>query len=78
MHRLTENLSAADRRFYWKFVGSLFVFYGALMIIMVVVFVGNHLSRNRALEPVVAETIGEKLPAGIEAPMPLRHAAKYE
>jgi hypothetical protein len=26
----------------------------------------------------VAETIGEKLPAGIEAPMPLRHAAKYE
>jgi hypothetical protein len=78
MHRLTENLSAADRRFYWKFVGSLFGFYGALMIIMVVVFVGNHLSRNRALEPVVAETIGEKLPAGIEAPMPLRHAAKYE
>jgi hypothetical protein len=78
MHRLTENLSAADRRFYWKFVGSLFGFYGALMIIMVVVFVGNHLSRNRALEPVVAETIGEKLLAGIEAPMPLRHAAKYE
>ena len=78
MHRLTENLSAADRRFYWKFVGSLFGFYGALMIIMVVVFVGNHLSRNRALEPGVAETIGEKLLAGIEAPMPLRHAAKYE
>jgi hypothetical protein len=48
------------------------------MIIMVVVFVGNHLSKNRALEPAVAETIGEKLPAGIEAPMPLRHAAKYE
>ena len=78
MHRLTENLSAADRRFYWKFVGSLFGFYGALMIIMVVVFVGNHLSKNRALEPAVAETIGEKLPAGIEAPMPLRHAAKYD
>jgi hypothetical protein len=78
MHRLTENLSPADRRFCWKFVGSLFGFYGALMIIMVVVFVGNHLSKNRALEPAVAETIGEKLPAGIEAPMPLRHAAKYE
>ena len=78
MHRLTENLNPADRRFYWKFVGSLFGFYGALMIIMVVVFVGNHLSKNRALEPAVAETIGEKLPAGIEAPTPLRHAAKYD
>jgi hypothetical protein len=78
MRRLTENLSPADRRFYWKFVGSLFGFYGALMIIMVGVFVGNHLSKNRALEPAVAETIGEKLPAGIEAPMRLRHAAKYD
>jgi hypothetical protein len=78
MHRLTENLSPADRRFYWKFVGSLFGFYGALMIIMVGVFFGNHLSKNRALEPVVAETNGAKLPAGIEAPMPLRHAAKYD
>src|ERR1700675_877379 len=78
MHRLTENLSPADRRFYWKFVGSLFGFYGALMIIMVGVFFGNHLSKNRALEPVVAETNGAKLPAWIEAPMPLRHAAKYD
>jgi hypothetical protein len=38
MHRLTEDLSPADRRFYWKFVGSLFGFYGALMIIMVIDF----------------------------------------
>jgi hypothetical protein len=78
MHRQTENLSPADRRFYWKFVGSLFVFYGALMIVMVGVFVGNHLSKNRALEPVVAETIGENPPAAIDAPMRLRHAAKYD
>jgi hypothetical protein len=78
MRRMTGNLSPADRRFYWKFVGSLLGFYGAVMIIMVGVFVGNHLSKNRALEPVVAETIGQKLPAGIEAPMPLRHAAKYD
>jgi len=78
MRRLTENLSPADRRFYWKFVGSLFGFYGALTIIMVGVFFGNYLSRNRALEPAVAETIGERLPAGIEAPMPLRHAAKSD
>ena len=41
MHRLTENLSPADRRFYWKFVGSLFGFHGALMIIMVGVFFGK-------------------------------------
>ena len=78
MRRMTENLSPADRRFYWKFVGSLFGFYGAVMIIMVGMFVGNHLSKNRTLEPVVAETIGERLPAGIEAPIPLRHAAKYD
>jgi hypothetical protein len=78
MTRLTENLSPADRRFYWKFVGGLFGFYGATMIVMVAVFVGNHLSKNRALEPVAAETIGEKLPAGIDAPTPLRHAAKYD
>ena len=38
MRRMTENLSPADRRFYWKFVGSLFGFYGAVMIIMVGVF----------------------------------------
>jgi hypothetical protein len=48
------------------------------MIIMVGVFFGNHQSKNRALEPVAAETIGGKLPAGIEAPMPLRQAAKYD
>ena len=78
MRRLTENLSPADRRFYWKFVGSLFGFYGALMIMMVGVFVGHHLSKNRALESEVAGTIGEKQPAGIEAPVPLRHAAKYD
>jgi hypothetical protein len=78
MRRMTENLSPADRRFYWKFVGSLFGFYGALMIVMVVVFVGNHLSKNRALLPVVAESIGQKLPAGTDSPMPLRHAAKYD
>ena len=78
MRRMTENLSPADRRFYWKFVSSLFGFYGAVMIIMVGMFVGNHLSKNRTLEPVVAETIGLKLPARIEAPMPLRHAAKYD
>jgi hypothetical protein len=75
---MTENLSPADRRFYWKFVGSLFGFYGALMIIMVGVFFGNHLSKNRALEPVATETIGERPPAGIDAPMPLRQAAKYD
>jgi hypothetical protein len=78
MRRLTGNLSPADRRFYWKFVGSLFGFYGALLITMIGVFAGNHLSKNRALEPVVAETIGKKLPAGIEAPMPPRQAAKYD
>jgi hypothetical protein len=48
------------------------------MIVMIGVFVGNHLSKDRALELVVAQTIGEKLPAGIEAQMPLRHAAKYD
>jgi hypothetical protein len=78
MRRQTENLSPAECRFYWKFVGSLFGFYGALMIVMVGVFVGNHLSKNRTLEPAVAETIGEKLPAGIDAPIRLRHAAKYD
>lgn len=55
-------------------MGGLFGFYGATMIVMVAVFVGNHLAKNRALEPVVAGTIGEKLPAA----MPLRHAAKYD
>ena len=78
MRRLTGNLEPADRRFYWKFVVGLYGFYGALMIFTAGMFVANHLSRNRALEPVVAETIGERLPAGIEAPIPLRHAAKYD
>jgi hypothetical protein len=76
MRRLTENLSREDRRFYWKFVGGLYGAYAALMIVAVSVFVGNHLSKNLKLEPAVVETVGEKLPAGIEAPT-LRHAAKY-
>ena len=76
MRRFTENLSPNDRRFYWKFLGSLFVFYGALMIVIVGVLIGNHLSKNPALEPAMAEAVGAKLPATLDVPKPVRHAAK--
>ncbi len=78
MRRLTENLSPNDRRFYRRFVGSLFGFYGALLAVTVGVIVGNHLSKNQALESATAMAFGEKLPALMDAPKPLRHAAKYE
>ncbi len=76
MRRLTEDLSPEDRRFYWKFVGSLFGFYGALLIATVGVLVGNHLAKNLALETAAAATIGDKLPPSIEAPTPIRYVAK--
>ena len=78
MHRFTENLSPIDRRFYWKFVGGLFGCYGALMVVTVGVLIGNHLSKNLALESAVADATGEKLPATMDAPKPVRHAAKYD
>jgi|SRR5258706_7723684 hypothetical protein len=78
MRRLTENLSPEDRRFYWKFVGGLFGLYGALMVITVGMFVGNHLSKNLALEPAAAVTIGEEPPPVIKDPTPVRHAANYD
>jgi hypothetical protein len=70
MRRLTANVSPEDRRFYWKFVGGLYGFYGALMVVMVGMFVANHLSKNLPLESAMAVTISQKLPAAIEAPMP--------
>ena len=78
MRGLAGNLSPEDRRFYWKFVGGLYVFYVALMIATVGVVVGNHLSKNLAYEPALADEIGGKALASIEAPMPVRHAAKYD
>jgi hypothetical protein len=71
MRRLTENLEPADRRFYWKFVIGLYGFYGALMIFTAGMFVANHLSKNRALEPAVAEATSQRPPAAIEAPTPV-------
>jgi hypothetical protein len=71
MHRPTENLKPEDRRFYWKFVVGLYGFYGVLMIVMISVFVGNHLSKNLALEPALAEATGAKPPAAVEAPAPV-------
>jgi hypothetical protein len=75
MRRLTENLSPNDRRYYWRFVGSLFGFYGALLAVTIGVLVGNHLAKNQALES--AEAIGAKPPALMDAPKPLMHAVKY-
>jgi hypothetical protein len=70
MHRLIENLNPEDRRFYWKFVGGLCAFYGALMVVMVGMFVANHVSKNLPLESAMTQTISQKLPAAIEAPVP--------
>jgi hypothetical protein len=70
MHRLTENLNPEDRQFYWKFVGGLYAFYGALMVVMVGMFVANHVSKNLPLESAMAQTISQKLPVAIEAPVP--------
>jgi hypothetical protein len=78
MHRLTENLSPEDRRIYWKFVGGLFGFYGALLVVTVGVFLGNHLSRNLAPESASAQAAGESRAAAIEVPASIRHAAKYD
>jgi hypothetical protein len=70
MRRLTENLNPEDLRFYWKFVGGLYAFYGALMLVMVGMFVANHVSKNLPLESAMAQTISQKLPAATEAPVP--------
>jgi hypothetical protein len=70
MRRLTENLDPEDRRFYWKFVGGLYAFYGALMVVMVGMFVANHFSKNLPLESAMAQAISQKLPAATEAPVP--------
>jgi hypothetical protein len=70
MRRLTENLNPEDRRFYWKFVGGLYAFYGGLMVVMVGMLVANHWSKNLPLDSAMAVTISQKLPAAIEAPMP--------
>ena len=70
MRRLTENFNPEDRRFYWKFVGGLYAFYGALMVVMVGMFVANHLSKNLPLESAMAQAISQKLPAATEAPVP--------
>jgi hypothetical protein len=78
MRRLTEDLNPEDRRFYWKFVGGLFGFYGALLVVTIGVFVGNHLSKNLPREPAAAVTLREQLPAVIEDPTPVRHAANYD
>jgi hypothetical protein len=40
------------------------------MVVMVGVFVANHVSKNLPLESAVAQAIGQKLPAATEAPMP--------
>jgi hypothetical protein len=69
VRRLTGNLEPADRRFYWKFVIGLYGFYGALMIFTAGMFVANHLSKNRAIEPAVAEA--SRPPAAVEAPTPV-------
>jgi hypothetical protein len=76
MRGLAGKLSPEDR-FYWKFIGGLYVFYVALMIVTVGVVVGNHLSKNLA-QPALADEIGGKPPASIEAPMSVRHAATYD
>ena len=65
MRRPTANLSPEDRRFYWKFVGGLYAFYGALMVVMVGLFVANHVSKNLPPESAMAVTISQKLPAAI-------------
>jgi hypothetical protein len=70
MSRLTENLTPEDRQFYWKFVGGLYAFYGVLMVVMVGMFVANHVSKNLPLESAMAQTISQKLPAATEAPVP--------
>jgi len=70
MHRQTENLNPEDLRFYWKFVGGLYAFYGALMVVMVGMFVANHVSKNLPLESAMAQATSQKQPAAIEAPVP--------
>ena len=52
-------------------MGGLYAFYGALMVVMVGMFVANHVSKNLPLESAMAVTISQRLPAAIEAPMPL-------
>ena len=51
-------------------MGGLYAFYGALMVVMVGLFVANHVSKNLPPESAMAVTISQKLPAAIEAPMP--------
>jgi hypothetical protein len=78
MRRLTGTLSPEDRRFYWKFVGGLFGFYAVLLVVTVAVVVGNHLSKNQALESAMAEAAGRKPPASIATPVYLKHAARFQ
>ena len=40
------------------------------MVVMVGMVVANHVSKNLPLESAMAQTISQKLPAAIEAPVP--------
>jgi hypothetical protein len=70
MRRLTADLNPEDRRYYWKFVGGLYAFYGALMVVTVGTVAANHLSKNLPLESAMVQAISQKLPAAVEAPTP--------
>ncbi|HMH97633.1 MAG TPA: hypothetical protein VK577_13780 [Bradyrhizobium sp.] len=40
------------------------------MVVMVGMFVANHVSKNLPLESAMTQTISQKLPAATEAPVP--------
>jgi hypothetical protein len=77
MRRLIESFTPDGRRFYWLWVGGVFVLYLALMVAAAGVFVSHQSSRSLAHEADAIVTIERKLPASSQASIPTRQIARY-
>jgi len=78
MRRLIESLTPEDRKFHWKWVGGMFVFYVAAMVVATGVFIGHQSSRNLASESAITAAVRGKQRAVAEARMHVRQAAEYD
>jgi hypothetical protein len=78
MRRLIESLTPQDRKFYWKWVGSMFVFYVVAMVVGTGVFIGHQSSRKLANEYAVTAAVRGKQRPVAEARVHVRQAADYD
>jgi hypothetical protein len=78
MRRLIESLTPQDRKFYWKWVGSMFVFYVVAMGVGTGVFIGHQSSRKLANEYAVSAAVHGKQRPVAAARVHVRQAADYD